>query len=217
MGVISVISYGSTPSKGTVEYIAGQEVLCVGALVSRRKVKRFIARHGIDRAVLTGTALGFALAELERAGVKICTGEKFMSAVYPKLIARAAKMDKSCFSCTVYDSAADAGTLDVIKCAAALFRHVSLCTEADATALAEEVMESMGLALKLGEAGGVGIVCSGRGGRQRVRVDLTGRSTTVFIDENRTAITPSLAEALAGDDLDGDVLDRLKLKIYSLC
>lgn len=217
MGKISIISYESSPFKEKAEYIAGQEVLRVGGPASRRKLRRFISRNNVDRAVLTASAPDFALSELRKAGVKICTGSGIMHAIYPRLIARAAKMDKSCRSCTVYDCRADERTLEVIRCAAMLFRHVSLCTPSDASYLADEVMESMGLALKLGDGGGVGIICSGRGGEQRVRVDLTDSSTTVFTDENHIPVTPSLAEALAGDNLDGDVLDRLKLKIHSLC
>ncbi len=218
MAKISVISYNESPSKITAECIAGHEVLYINAPNSRRKFRRILARNGIDRTVLIGPAPEFALPELERAGVKVCTGERFMQAIYPRLMSRAAKIDRDCDSCTVYDSAADGRTLSIIKCAANFFRYVSLCTGSDsADYLAEEVLDSTGLALKLGELGGVGVVCSGKGGGQRIKIDLTASTGTTFFDENRSIITAPLAEALAGGDLGDDVLERLKLKIYSLC
>lgn len=216
MDKICVITYDEPPH---VEYgyVAGREIVYAGAISTRRRLRRFISRHQISRAVIAGDAPGFVRGELEKAGIALCTGEKLMQAVYPGLISRAAKLSKDCDSCTVYASAADGQTLEIIKCAASFFRYVSLSTDSDADHLAEEVLDSMGLALKIGDAGGVGIVCSGKGGRHQLKVDLTGRSTTTFCDENRSIITPSVAEALAGDDLDGNVLERLKLKIYSLC
>lgn len=217
MGKISVISYNDNFTKPQSAHIAEQEIIYSGPLNSRRKLKRFISRYGIDRAVVKGNAPDFVLPELARAGVSLCTGERLMRSIYPKLISRAAKLYKTCDSCTVYDESADGETLRIIECAAMHFKNVALCTNADAQYLAEEVMSSMGLALKVGECGGVGVVCAGYGGAQKVKVDLTHRSTTVFTDENKSIITPSVAEAIAGDNIDIHVLERLKLKIYSLC
>ncbi len=217
MNKISVISYDNNLPKFKSECVAGCEIIYSGPQISRRKLRRFISRYGINRAVVSGDVPDFVLPELSRAGVCICTGERLMRCIYPKLISRAAKLYKTCDSCTVYDEAADDETLRIIECAAMHFKNVALSTCQDASHLADEVMNSMGLALKIGEGGGVGIVCKGKGGAQKVKVDLTHKSTTVFADENNYKITPSVAEAIAGDNIDVNVLERLKLKIYSLC
>lgn len=218
MEKISVISYKENPAKTVTQYIAGQEVTYIYSPKSRRRLRRYLNGCGAEKAVLLGEVPQFVTDVLRKAEIKICTGESLMRTIYPQLISRAAKMSKDCNCCTVYDKNADGDTLEIIKCAASHFKYVSLCSEReDVTHLAEQIMDMTGLALKIGESDGVGIVCSGRGGRQKVRVDLTESSKTVFFDTERNIISPSLAEALAGDDLGGDVLDRLKLKIYSLC
>ncbi len=217
MNRISVISYDNNLSKFKSECVAGCEIIYSGPQISRRKLRRFISRHGIDRAVVSGDVPDFVLPELSRAGVSLCTGERLMRCIYPKLISRAAKLYKTCDSCTVYDESADDETLRIIECAAMHFKNIALCTKADSAHIAEQVMDSIGLALKFGECAGVGIVHRGKGGDQKVKVDLTSASTTVFIDENNCIITPSVAEAIAGEDIDLHVLERLKLKIYSLC
>ena len=217
MSKISVISYDNNCFEHKSECVAGCEIIYSGPQISRRKLRRFISRYGIDRAVVSGDVPDFVLPELLRAGVSLCTGERLMRCIYPKLISRAAKLYKTCDSCTVYDESADDETLRIIECAAMHFKNVALCTQAESTHIAEQVMSSIGLALKLGECEGVGIVYRGKGGTQKVNVDLTSGSTTVFADENNSIITPSVAEAIAGEDIDLHVLERLKLKIYSLC
>lgn len=218
MEKISVISYKENPCKIVTQYPAGQEVTYIYSPKSRRRLRKYLNGCGASKAVISGEVPAFVMDVLRKAEIKICTGANIMRAVYPQLISRAAKMNKDCDFCTVYDDNADGTTLEIIRCAASHFKHVSLCTKApEAAYLAEQVMDMTGLALKIGESDGVGIVCTGRGGRQKVKVDLTENSKTVFADDNKNIISPSLAEALAGDDLSGDVLDRLKLKIHSLC
>ena len=218
MEKISVISYKESPCKIHTRYIAGQEITYIYSPKSRRRLRKYLSGCGTEKVVLSGEVPAFVLDVLKKAEIKICTGEKLMRSVYPQLISRAAKMNKECDFCTIYDESADINTLEVIKCASNYFKHVSLCSDApDTSYVAEQIMEMTGLALKIGESDGVGIVCSGRGGKQKIKVDLTNGSKTVFADSERNIISPSLAEALAGEDFSGDVLDRLKLKIYSLC
>lgn len=217
MSQVCVISYEDKLPKQQILNVADCSIVYSGALESRRKLRRFLNRYGIERAVVCGDAPDFVLPEMERTKVKIHTGEHLMQCVYPKLISRAAKIYRKCDNCTVYDTCADGKTLQIIACAASYFKNVALKTCVDAQSLADEVMYSMGLALKLGEGGGVGIIRSGSGGMQKIKVDLTHRTATVFADKNNVKISPSVAEAIAGDDIDENVLERLKLKIYSLC
>ncbi len=215
---ISVISYNAQPCKITTQSHGDKSVLYIQSPKSRRRLRKYLKGNDIGGAVISGEVPGFVYDVLRKCEIKIYTGEGFMHAVYPKLIARAAKMNKGCDFCTVYDDGTEEELLEIIKCAAKHFRHVSLCTTSENTKeLAEAVMDATGLALGFGEGDGVGIVCGGRGGRQKIKVDLTALSKTLFSDSGKAIISPPLAEALAGDRIDEGVMDRLKLKIHSLC
>lgn len=215
---VSVISYNDDEQKMCRRYAAGHEVTYIYSPRSRRKLRRLLSSSRTEAAAVLGDAPDFVEDVLKKAEISVCTGEKLLGCVYPQLISRSAKMDGKCAWCTVYDEVGDEKTLDIIKCASQYFRYVSLCTSSpDASNIAEKIMDMTGLALSFGEGDGVGIVRTGCGGAQKIKIDLTAKSKTLFCDANRNIIPPSLAEALAGDNIDNAVLSRLNLKIHSLC
>ena len=216
MDRICIISWDKL-HKPETEYICGIPLLRTGALRTRRRIRRFIMHNRIDGAVMEGDTPDFAISELERASVPVFTGERLMEVLYPAFISRAAKLGKGIDTCTIYTTSVTHRTVEIIRCAAAHFRHVALCTDDDAEHPVRELMDSMGLTLKIGDSGGVGIICSGTHPKSLLTIDLTSACTATFADENRRIITPAIAEALAGENLDGDILTRLGLKINSLC
>lgn len=212
MGRISVISYGDYD----FSHLSDDGILTVSNVLSRRKLRRYISRNSISKAVVKGDAPDFVYSELSRAGVGLCKGEEFVKAIYSKLISRLAKVSGDLNVCTIYDDVADEFTLKVIKCAAEYFRYVALSTPQNADFIAEEIMESTGLSLKLGDMGGVKILC--RGNEQcNTALNLTHRCSATFCDEKNRIISSDIAEAMAENDFSGDLLSRLKLKIHSLC
>ena len=168
------------------------------------------------KAVIQGKAPEFVKGELLTRGIDVCTGEAFLKSIYPKLISRMAKLNSDCRECTVYDDMADEFTVEVVLCASSYFKQVSLYTPCSCDHIADKVMDMTGMALKLGHGKGVKILCRGNG-CNGAELDLTTKSQATFYHENNRIISPSLAEAIADNNLDGDVLKRLKLKIHSLC
>lgn len=217
MSKIAVISYADGGRKNGKTVIAGKEVSYIYRPRNRRRLKRLLSADGIEKAALVGNAPDYAIDVLNRKGIKIFTGERFLNCVVVRLIAGGAKLGGNGF-CTLYDDFADEKTVEIIKSASDYFKNISLCTASDNIDwIYDEIIESTGLALSNGEFGGVGIVRSGIGGGQRVKINITSASGALFSDENGNSVTPSVAEAVAGDELDENVLERLNLKIRSLC
>lgn len=216
MGEIAVISYLEHAGKIERKEIAGRTVTYIYAPKSRRRLRRFLSSGTFERAAILGDAPVFAADTAKKAGIKICTGENFLSCVRNELIAKAAECGMGGF-CTVYDDFADRQTVETIIYASSFFRNVALCTAGNDDWIYDEIMHATGLALSFGEFDGVGIVRTGRGGRQKIKIDLTPMSRTLFSDASGNVIPPSLAEAIAGDGADKNILKRLNLKIRSLC
>ncbi|MBR2476595.1 MAG: hypothetical protein IKB50_00490 [Clostridia bacterium] len=215
MSVIAVISSGDKVEISSVS-VEGADIIYVKGLNTRRRLKRFISRNKVNRAVIRGEVPAFTVAELEKRGIELYTGKELMQVIYPLMISRAAKISGNCENCTVYDTDLDGITLDIIKCAAAHFRYVSLETEEDASYIATEILSSTGLALKLGASGGVGIIRSGDGGNHDITVDMRGCGNTVFADEKKRFFTADVVEAILGEKIEKGVLERHKIKIHSL-
>lgn len=212
MGRISVISYGEYD----FSHLSDNGILTISNVLSRRKLRRYILRNTISKAVVKGDVPDFVFPELSKLNVSLCTGGEFVKAIYPKLISRVAKVSGDINICTVYDNVADGFTLDVIKCAASYFRYVALCTPENADFIAEEIMEDTGLSLKFGDMGGVKILC--RGNMEKTpELSLNKNCTVTFCDEKNRIISSDIAEAMAENDFSGDLLARLNLKIHSLC
>ena len=212
MGRISVISYGDYD----FSYLSNDRILTISNVLSRRKLRRYILRNGISKAVVKGDAPDFVYSELLKLGVSLCKGDEFVKAIYQKLISRLAKVSGDLNVCTIYDEVADDFTLKVIKCASDYFRYVALSTPQNADFIAEEMMESTGLSLKLGDMGGVKILCRGNADKNTA-LNLTRHCSATFCDEKNRIISSDIAEAMAENDFDGDLLSRLNLKIHSLC
>ena len=216
MGTISVMSYGLDSEKPKVLNCGDQEIIYVSDLCKKGRLKRFISKNKVDRVVLKGSPPKFIEKELEKAGVTLCTGENFVKSVYEKLIRRTFKTLSDFDTCTVYDTEAGDFTLNVIVCASKYFRHVSLCAPADNGRIFQDVMDLTGMALKNGDIGGVKILCRGED-NDTAHLNLTKLCKATFLHDSAVVFTPDIAEAMAKGDFSGDVLERLNLKINSLC
>lgn len=212
MGKAAVISYLNATGKTEKKEIAGAEAIYIYSPKSRRKLRRFLSVNEIERAAILGDAPPFVGDVLEKNGVRVCTGERFLLRSAGKLIEKAAALGKGGF-CTVYDDIADGETVEIIKYASLYFKNVSICTAENFDRIYDEIMDATGLALTGREYGEVGIVRTGNGGGQRIKIDLTSESKTLFSDALGNIVQPSVAEAVT----DGAESKNIFLKIRSLC
>jgi len=222
MGRISVITCDASRKKHPSAEV-GIERICENEIVnislvrgSKRFLRRALARHNIDRAVLDGDMPEYVTDELEKSFIRVYDGQKLARMLLPEFISRAAKQDRRNQTCTIYDDTLDEESMDIINLASLKFRYVSLCTQcARAYEVAHIIQGLTGLSLKIGESkGGVAIVRTGKGGDQDIKISLSDLHKTVFVDEKKRKIPAPLAEAIAGNEFGEDILDKLHLKIY---